>query len=116
MTRAIYIKHLLNILSYDTLIDLLTIADRYWLHRQIIINYGNPEAPALVNETPYGHILNISNMIKERNWKRPLLRYNSYRELEESEDHGRTWKPFDVVKYITKTIENDNTKIIQRYS
>ncbi len=98
MTRKQYIKHLRNILSYDSMIEILTIADRYWLHREIISNYGNTDAEALVTETPLGHIINVSNKLIEKNWQRPELRYNSFRELEEN--LNGEWIPFNILNHV----------------
>jgi hypothetical protein len=98
MTKGTYITHLLNILAYDTLIDLLTIAERYWLHREIIANYGNTQADASVTNTPQGRVLNISDKILAKKWKRPELRYNSFRELEEY--NGTEWLPFNILDHV----------------
>ncbi|QQV91543.1 hypothetical protein Peternella1_7 [Winogradskyella phage Peternella_1] len=98
MTKGSYITHLLNILAYDSLIDMLSIAERYWLHREIIKNYGLSTADACVSNTPQGRILNISNKIISKNWQRPDLRYNSFRELEEF--NGTEWITLNILNHV----------------
>lgn len=99
MTRIEYIDHLLAILCYDSLVNVLSIASRYWLHREIINNRKDVFAKAIVTDAN-GDILHISQMIKDRQWERPALRYNSDRVLEKyNETHGiwLTFKPEEHV-------------------
>ncbi|MBU2923021.1 hypothetical protein KO504_16855 [Winogradskyella psychrotolerans] len=98
MTKGTYINHLLNILAYDSIIELLSIAERYWLHREIITNYGTITTEARVSKTPEGSILRVSEKIIDRNWQRPELRYNSFRELEEYKDYH--WQPFNILDHV----------------
>lgn len=101
MTRIEYIEHLLAILSYDSLVNVLSISSRYWLHREIINNRKDVLAKAIVTDAT-GDILHISQMIKDSQWQRPELRYNSDRVLEKyNETLGiwQTFKPEDHVKH-----------------
>ncbi len=99
MNRGSYSEHLRAILCYDSIVEVLSIADRYWLHREIILNHGHSTEPAIVNETQ-GYILNISKHIVETKWQRPELKYNAARELEVYDDEKEAWMPFKPENYV----------------
>ncbi|MFY0714097.1 hypothetical protein J1D01_10500 [Seonamhaeicola sp. NFXS20] len=99
MNRGEYSEHLRSILCYDSIVEVLSIADRYWLHREIILNHGNSTEPATVNETQ-GYILKISERIVENKWQRPQLKYNHARELEVYDENTDAWKPFKPEDYV----------------
>ncbi|WP_166964684.1 hypothetical protein [Yeosuana marina] len=99
MTRGNYSEHLRAILCYDSMVQVLDIADRYWLHREIILNHGYSTDPATVNDTQ-GYILGISQYIVNHKWKRPELKYNSARELEVYDEAKELWKPFKPEDYV----------------
>lgn len=99
MNRADYIEHLRAILCLDSIINKLSIADRYWLHREIILNAVNILEPAIVNETQ-GYILTLSQHIVKTNWKRPELKYNEARELIVYSPNKFCWKPFKPQDYV----------------
>lgn len=98
MTRGDYSEHLRAILCYDSMVHILCIADRYWLHREIILNHGRVTEPATVNNTQ-GYILNLSKHIIEKQWTRPKLKYSEYRTLQVCDELG-FWKPFNPNEYV----------------
>jgi hypothetical protein len=97
MNKLKYIEHLLNILSYDTLIDHLEVASRYWTHREIIENYNSLQRLAIITEAP-GDVNQISETIIKQGWQRPELRWSSHLELEVWIDGA--WKPFKPEDYV----------------
>jgi len=96
MTRGDYIEHLRAILCYDSMIQTLSIASRYWLHREIISNQHDVVRAAIVTEAN-SDIMAISNHLINKKWKRPELRYNSDRVLEVYEN---TWLAFKPESYV----------------
>ncbi|CDF80605.1 hypothetical protein BN863_28930 [Formosa agariphila KMM 3901] len=97
MTRTQYTNHLLNILAFDAIIQHLSIACRYWLHREIVTNSKNVIDEAIVS-TASSHIMQLSETIINNNWQRPELRYNSDRELEYLD--GLFWKKFNPKDHV----------------
>ncbi|WP_435135784.1 hypothetical protein [Formosa sp. A9] len=97
MTRTQYTDHLLNILALDAIIEHLSIACRYWLHREIVANSNNVLQQAIVREAS-SSIIQLSETISSKNWERPELRYNSDRELEVLD--GAIWKKFNPENHV----------------
>lgn len=99
MTRSHYLNHLLAILCYDSLVNTLSIADRYWCHREIIANNTSIMQEAIVTEAS-GKIMQISNHIRNIQWYKPELRYNSDRTLEVYDSVIGSWKIFKPSNYV----------------
>jgi hypothetical protein len=97
MSKPEYIEHLLSILCYDTMIDHLSIAGRYWTHREIINNYRTTNEQPIVTDAP-SSVLQISDALVRKNWKRPELRFNSAREIEVK--INKEWQAFKPEDYV----------------
>lgn len=97
MNKRQYIEHLLAVLSYDSMVDFLTVASRSWAHRQIQLNYREGFGTAEIN-TPPADVKKIMTHIMNEKWQRPELRYNSDRVLQVFIDGD--WRNFKAEDYI----------------